>query len=94
MCNGILFDYYNFQKRESDDSESSSDEDKKSKKKTGPGVTSEQKKALLLQRDNYTEKYMLLEKNITRLMDKEYELRQTGADPSLTDENIKLQVRS
>ena len=80
------------QKHGSENSESSSDEDRKQKKKTSSGVTSEQRKALLLQRDNYTEKYKLLEKNIGRLMDKEMELRQTSADPSLIEENIKLQV--
>ena len=80
------------QKHGSDNSDSSSDDDRKQKKKAGAGVTSEQRKALLIQRDNYTEKYKLLEKNIGRLMDKEMELRQTSADPSLIEENIKLQV--
>ncbi|CAG7685930.1 unnamed protein product [Allacma fusca] len=81
-------------RRDSDSSDSSSEEDRKASKAKRPGsaVTSEQRKALLLQRENYTEKYKLLENNITRLMAKELDLRQHNADPSLVEENKKLQT--
>ncbi len=56
------------------------------------GLTTQQKDALLKQRDGYQTKLEILEREIAKLESKEDELIRNRADRQLIEENLNLQV--
>jgi len=64
------------------------------KKEKISGLTKQQKEALLVQKESYSKKLELLEREIDKLRTKEDELRSSGSrvDGKLIEDNLKLQV--